>query len=235
MTTRTSSIRPRVPLLPPGGRGAGGAGSRVGRDASDLLAALCEELRAAHGPQHGWWPQTHGPFEVACGAILVQHTAWTSAARAIERLKAAGALDCPAALLALSDDALKELVRPTGTYRAKARTLRAFARAAKDRGGLDGLFAGTADEVRARLLAVRGVGPETADAITLYAAGLPTFVVDTYARRLLAARELFEVLGLPETSGYEAIRRALLATLPSDAAHLAEWHALVVEAGRGRA
>src|SRR5262249_21127453 len=128
-----------------------------------------------------------GPIDVCFGAILVQHTTWASATQAIEALRAAGALDCRV-LRELPEERLQELVRPAGTYRAKARTLREFARTVvEEHGGrLDALFRRTAGEGRSRLLSIRGIGPETADAITLYAAHLPTFVVDAYALRLLS-------------------------------------------------
>lgn len=175
-----------------------------------------------YGPQPGWWPQQDGAIEVCLGAILVQHTTWAAAARAIEALRAAGALDCRA-LLALPDGALEQLVRPAGTYRAKARTLRAFARAVVDEydGSLDALLAGTPPEVRARLLRLSGIGPETADVIMLYAAGLPVFVVDAYARRFWSR------LGLGRLDPLEVAVAAC-----EDVDRLREWHALIVEHGK---
>jgi len=175
-----------------------------------------------YGPQSGWWPQEDGAIEVCVGAVLVQHTTWTSAARTIEALRDAGALDCRA-LLALPDGRLEEHVRPAGTYRAKARTLRAFARAViDDHGGdLDALITGPPAEVRARLLRIRGIGPETADAILLYVAGLPAFIVDAYAVRLWSR------LGLGPLDPAEVVSAA-----DADFEHLREWHALVVEHAR---
>jgi endonuclease-3 related protein len=199
---------------------------------SDLLAAL----RTAYGPQLGWWPQVGGAIEVCAGAILVQHTTWASAARAIEALRAAGVLDARA-LFELPEGRLEELVRPAGTYRAKARTLREFGRVVVEehRGDLEVLFCGSVEEVRARLLAVRGIGPETADAITLYGAGLPTFVVDAYALRILqrtgVLRE-FEGRASSPASRPEAVRSLLLEMVGPDVDALQEAHALLVEHGR---
>lgn len=201
--------------------------------ASRLTEALAA-LRAAYGPQQGWWPQADGAIEVCAGAILVQHTAWASAARAIEGLRAAGALDCRA-LLELPDGRLEELVRPAGTYRSKARTLRQFARVVVEehRGDLGAFLSGSAEEVRARLLAIRGIGPETADAITLYAARLPTFVVDGYALRILGRVGLLdEFEGLPRSKRLEGVRRSLLGAVGCDIDALQAAHALLVEHGR---
>lgn len=187
-----------------------------------LLPAVFDALRSIYGPQPGWWPRQDGPIEVCTGAILVQHTTWASAARAIEALRDAGALDCRA-LLALPDSRLEQLVRAAGTYRAKARTLRAFAAAVvEDHGGdLAALLSGAPAEVHARLLGVRGIGPETAGAILLYAAEQPVFIVDAYAQRLWSR------LGLGPLDPAEVVRAA-----EEDVARLQEWHALVVEHGR---
>lgn len=175
-----------------------------------------------YGPQPGWWPQRDGPIEVCFGAILVQHTTWASAARAIDALREAGALDCRG-LLGLPEARLEELVRPAGTYRTKARALRAFARAIADDHGGDfaALLAGPPAEVRARLLRIRGIGLETADAVLLYAAGLPAFIVDAYAVRLWCR------LGLGPLAPAEVVRAA-----SEDVERLREWHALVVEHGK---
>ena len=186
-----------------------------------VFAALREQL----GPQEGWWPQGDGAIEVCAGAVLVQHTSWRGAALAIEALRAAGALSWEA-WLATPQDTLAALVRPAGTYRGKAAALQALAEVISTHGGLAGLFAGDADDVRARLLGVRGIGNETADAITLYAAGKPTFVVDGYARRL------FEQVEAPLPPRIADGRALVVDAAERDVARLQEWHALAVEAGR---
>jgi endonuclease-3 related protein len=204
--------------------------------ASHRPRGLIAALRTAYGPQRGWWPQVGGAIEVCAGAILVQHTTWASAARAIEALRAAGVLDARG-LFDLPEGRLEELVRPAGTYRAKARTLRELARVVVEeyRGDLEVLFRGSVEDVRARLLAIRGIGPETADAITLYGAGLPTFVVDAYALRVLRRTG---VLGESESrasspaSRHAGIRRLLVDIVGPDIDALQEAHALFVEHGR---
>ena len=197
------------------------------------LDGVYEALLAEYGPQ-GWWPvrgpSRDGPLEVCVGAILVQHTSWQAAAAAIERLREAGALSIDE-LATWSADDLGRLLRGAGTYRTKARRLRSFAERvlAAPGGTLEGFLSDDAGTVRARCRAVWGIGPETADAIVLYAARRPTFVVDAYARRLSERLEL----GL-DGLGYEAVRRAVLASIGGDAARLGEWHALIVAHGKAR-
>jgi endonuclease-3 related protein len=182
-------------------------------------------LRAELGAQDGWWPQADGAIEVCAGAVIVQHTSWRGAALAIEALRRADALSWPA-WLTTPPETLATLIRPAGTYRAKARTLRAFAETAAVHGGLEGLFAGEAADLRVRLLCVHGIGEETADAITLYAAEKPTFVVDAYGRRL------FEREGAPLPAVARDARALVTAAAGHNVALLQEWHALAVESGR---
>ena len=184
-----------------------------------------ELLLTQHGPQD-WWP-SESPFETMVGAILTQRTAWTNAERSIDSLRAAGLLD-PARMRAEPVEALATRIRASGFFRAKARKLHALC------SYLDGygddvarLHAAGAARLRAELLAVHGIGPETADAIMLYAVGLPTFVVDAYARRV------FERLGEPSAiAGYHRFRSWLLDGLPADITLLGEYHALLVRHGR---
>jgi endonuclease-3 related protein len=186
------------------------------------LLRLYRALLARYGPQ-GWWP-ARTPFEVAVGAILVQHTAWPGAARAVAALRARRLLT-PSRLAACDVTTLEALVRPAGTYRLKARRLRDFA------GWLERRFAGDVramrrvplGPLRRELLGVPGLGPETADAILLYAAGRPVFVADAYTRRVLVRHRL-----LRRDTGYEDARAFLEAHLPSDPALFNEFHALLV-------
>jgi endonuclease-3 related protein len=140
-------------------------------------------MRARSGHQH-WWPG-ETPFEVCVGAILTQNTAWTNVERAIANLKTARLLE-PEKLFALPEAKLAERIRPAGYFNVKARRLRSFLRVLVEEfgGDLDKLFAGETSIVRERLLAVNGVGPETADSMLLYAGGHRSFVVDTYTKRI---------------------------------------------------
>lgn len=140
-------------------------------------------MRRHYGHQH-WWPG-ETPFEVCVGAILTQNTSWANVERAIVRLKAARVLD-PTALYALSDSQLAELIRPAGYYNVKARRLRSFLKVLVEdfAGDLPRFFEGETAGVRDRLLAIKGIGPETADSMLLYAGGHTSFVVDAYTRRI---------------------------------------------------
>lgn len=142
------------------------------------------ELMLGHfGHQH-WWPG-ETPFEVCIGAILTQNTSWSNVERAILNLKTTGVLN-PAGLFALKEAQLAERIRPAGYFNVKARRLHCFLKVlVNDFGGsLEGLFAGETSEVRARLLAIKGIGPETADSMLLYAGGHHRFVIDAYTKRI---------------------------------------------------
>ena len=131
-----------------------------------------------------WWPGDT-PFEVCVGAILTQNTAWTNVERAIANLKGAGVVE-PRELFALPERQLAELLRPTGYFNIKARRLRSFLRVLVEDYAADvaRLFAGPTAEVRARLLAISGIGPETADSMLLYAGNHHSFVIDAYTKRI---------------------------------------------------
>lgn len=178
------------------------------------------------GPQH-WWPG-RTRFEIVVGAILTQNTAWSNVEHAIRRLRAAGRLRAGpmhrAPLAALAD-----AIRPAGYFNVKARRLRAFTDMLhRDFGGsLDRLLRLPAAELRERLLATHGIGPETADSIALYAAGHPVFVVDAYTRRFME-RHGWCAPRMP----YEDLRRLFETHLPRDTYLLNEYHALVVALGK---
>ena len=140
-------------------------------------------MRARFGHQH-WWPG-ETPFEVCVGAVLTQNTAWTNVERAIANLKAARLLE-PEKLFALPEAKLAKLIRPAGYFNVKARRLRSFLRVLVEMfgGDLDRLFAGDTAVVRERLLAIHGIGPETADSLLLYAGGHHSFVIDAYTKRI---------------------------------------------------
>ena len=223
--------------MAPSGRLQPGRTGRDGRAPSPVrrpptrrqLDAVYRALLEQYGPQQ-WWPHgdEDGRLEICFGAILTQNTAWRGAARALDRLRAEDALSCEA-VLAMPHDVLADLVRPSGHYNVKARKLKAFAEVVTEdhAGDLDSLLAGDAGEVRERLLEVWGIGPETADAITLYVARKPTFVVDAYSYRL------FERLDLaPGERRYEVYRDFLLDRIGPDVWRLNEWHALIVRHGQ---
>jgi endonuclease-3 related protein len=190
------------------------------------LLRLYAALYRGFGPQR-WWPG-RSPYEIAVGAVLTQHTAWLNAARAIAALRARRLLT-PARLAALDDRTLGRVIRAAGTPRVKARRLRALTRWILERvdGRLHRLRTLPLDALRADLLEVTGLGPETADAILLYAADRPVFVADAYTRRILARHRVID-----HDAGYEEARRWLEEHLPSDPELFNEFHALLVAVGK---
>jgi endonuclease-3 related protein len=184
-----------------------------------------ERLFAHYGPRQ-WWP-AETPFEVMVGAVLTQNTAWGNARKAIESLASHGLLTAEA-MASVPLGTLASLIKPSGYFNVKARRLKALVDfvLSRGRGGdnpdILGLPMG---RLREELLAVTGVGPETADSIILYAANQPSFVVDAYTRRLLSRHSL--ALG---AEPYGAIRDWFMFHLPQDASLYNEYHALVVTA-----
>jgi endonuclease-3 related protein len=195
------------------------------RESSSRLRRAYDALLDAFGPQH-WWPGD-GPFEIMVGAVLTQNTSWRNVEHAMDRIRAAGAMD-PIVMSALTLERLEELARPAGSFRRKARTLSRLSEAASlAPGGLPGLLSLPQGELRRALLAISGVGPETADSILVYAAGRPVFVVDAYARRFLERHGIATLL-----ERYEDLQDAFEHALGRDADKLGECHALLVELGK---
>jgi endonuclease-3 related protein len=188
-------------------------------------------MRRRFGHQH-WWPG-ETPFEVCIGAILTQNTSWTNVERAIARLKIAGVLD-PAKLFALPEKRLASLIRPAGYFNVKARRLRSFLRVLVEEchGDLDRLFAGSMPAVRERLLAIHGIGPETADSLLLYAGGHDSFVIDAYTKRIFHRHQW-----CTEDTGYHELKAVCETALdrPTGADRLDYWqdyHAQLVMIGK---
>jgi len=181
------------------------------------LLDLYRKLYACYGPQ-SWWPGD-SPFEIMLGAVLTQNTAWSNVERALANLKAAGLLELPA-LLRTPEAELAQHIRPAGYFNVKARRLLSLCRFLADQDDLTSL---NDHELRDRLLAVHGIGPETADDILLYAFERPVFVIDTYTRRL------FSRLGFIQAdAGYETLRRGFEQALGPDVPLFNEYHALIV-------
>lgn len=192
----------------------------------DPLRDWYDALERAWGPQ-GWWPG-RTRFEIVAGAILTQAVAWTNVEKAIARMRRARLLSV-AGLAAADRAEIERVIRPAGYHTQKARTLQGLARHVVERHGgrLDRFLRQPAAGLRTALLELRGVGPETADAILLYAARRPVFVIDAYTRRILgrhgAARG---------DEPYETLRRRFESVLPADPRLLNQFHALLVRAGK---
>jgi endonuclease-3 related protein len=205
------------------------------------LRQLYDQMLDAYGPQ-GWWPllghagtnptktgsitgyhpgQYDFPrtdaerFEICVGAILTQNTAWPNVEQALRNLAELDALS-PNGIERLDDDALRQAIRPSGYFNMKARKLRELVAHVRVWNGRT--------PSREELLAVWGIGPETADSIRLYAYGQVEMVVDAYTRRILSH------LGLvAQQVSYADLKAFCVAGLPADLIVYQEFHALVVE------
>jgi endonuclease-3 related protein len=229
MKAVTATNAPTADALPARRRSARRRLSPAGR-----LRRMHDQLAQAYGPQH-WWP-AETPLEVILGAYLTQNTAWKAVERSLANLREAGALTLDG-LRALSLEELGRRIQPSGFFTRKAPALKAFVAMLDEEfsGSLEALAATPRPALRRRLLALPGVGPETADAILLYALGHPVPVADEYLRRIA---ERHGLLALPSGSGrYEALadltRRAFAADPPAERARLFnEFHALTVAVGK---
>jgi len=191
-----------------------------------VLQSYYDALFRAHGPQH-WWPG-RTRFEVIVGAILTQNTSWSNVELAIRNLRSEKLLS-PVAIERISPARLARLIRSSGYFRQKTRKLKAFVHFLRDthQGSLTKMFRTPTALLREQLLAVHGIGPETADSILLYAGKHPVFVVDAYARRILERHHL-----APGKRSYEEIRALFEQSLPPSAALFNEYHGLIVRTGK---
>jgi len=174
-----------------------------------------------------WWP-AETPFEVMVGAILTQNTAWTNVEKAIANLKQNQKLD-PRKLKRARKETIARLVRPSGYFNQKAERLKDYAAYFTNNYNSDWRIMAERDthELREELLSLRGIGPETADSILLYALGKTVFVVDAYTRRAFAR------LGyLPEYAGYDFTKDFFTRHLPEDKELYNEFHAQIVYLGK---
>ena len=187
------------------------------------LAEVYHRLLEAYGPP-GWWPG-EGPFDVIVGAILTQAAAWKNVELALANLKAA---DCRSfqAIDACPQEQLAEIVRPSGYFNAKAVKLKAFAAHVLEGygGDLDRMFDQETAALRRELLAIHGIGPETADDILVYAAAKPSFVIDTYTTRILQRLGIVPEARRPGYADWQALFHA---GLPADVPLFNEFHALL--------
>ena len=203
---------------------------------------MYDRLLERYGPQ-GWWPTTSPgattpryfpghpgrrlsaiqQWEIVVGAILTQNTSWSNATLALENLSRRGYLTLKR-IRRLPHAELAELIRPARYYNQKARHLQELAAYVDDdHGDLAAMLSRPHDDLRPELLARRGIGPETADSILLYAGGHPAFVIDAFARRICAR------LGwVKEGVSYPALQSLFVSGLPRDADLFNEFHALIV-------
>lgn len=187
---------------------------------------IYEILLGHFGPQR-WWPGDT-PFEIMIGAVLTQNTNWVNVSRAIDNLKKNDLLsfekmhDLPVELLA-------EKIKPAGYFNLKAARLKNLLNFIGDEynGSLEDMLHEDALNLREKILTVKGIGPETADSILLYAGNKPVFVIDTYTHRIFARHDI-----IAEEDGYYEIQEYFTLSLPEEVELFNEYHALIVRLGK---
>jgi endonuclease-3 related protein len=216
---------PHISPIPQIGTGEILGSPECGDDVGARVRKALATLEHTYGDElWHWMPEHAQPIDIIVGAILVQHTTWVNANRALDSLREAGALEVRA-LASRPESESAALVRVSGTPSIKARRLRAAATMIEDAGGLDAFLALPLDSMRPLLLATHGIGPETADAIALYAARNRTFVIDAYTQRI------FTRLGLEPApaAGYAAWQRHFEDALPDeDVEAFQRYHGYIV-------
>ncbi len=192
----------------------------------DRLTHIYKKLYSAFGPQH-WWPG-ETPFEVAVGAILTQNTNWGNVEKAITNLKNERKLNA-AALHSLPVGRLASMIRPAGYFNIKATRLKHFMDfLVREYGGsMAKMKKEEVDVIRKKLLAVNGIGPETADSIILYALEKPVFVIDAYTKRVLSRHNI-----LDHDSSYDKFQQLFHRNLGKDVQLFNEYHALIVRVAK---
>lgn len=183
-------------------------------------------LYSHFGPQ-GWWPG-ETPLEIMVGAVLTQNTNWTNVTKAIDNLRKRGMLGYPQ-LLKTSVDQLAQYIQPSGYYNLKAKRIHNLLRMIENlyNGHLNEFLDDDMVSARENLLGVKGVGPETADSILLYACGQPVFVIDTYTHRVFSRHNLVE-----EETDYHTMQAVFMDHLPENVQLFNEFHALIVRVAK---
>lgn len=190
------------------------------------MIKIYNRLYKTFGPQR-WWP-AKTPFEVIIGAILTQNTSWANVEKAILNLKKKSTLK-PAKIYLIKTKRLAILIKPAGYYNIKARRIKNFLRFLFKRynGNIKQMFAQKQGILRSQLLNIKGIGPETADSILLYAGKKPVFVVDAYTRRILLRHNL-----IYPPCDYDDIQRIFTDGIPKNQGLFNEYHALLVKVGK---
>ena len=190
------------------------------------LTKIYRRLQAHFGPQR-WWP-ADAPFEVMVGAILAQNTSWLNVEKAVQNLKAKKLL-AARKISVIPCRRLAGLIRSAGYYNVKAARLKEYVRFMFDNygGSARRMSQAPAGILRRQLLSVKGIGPETADSILLYALGKPVFVVDAYTKRIFSRHK-----AVKETDSYDEVQGFFMQNLKKDVQLFNEYHALIVELGK---
>jgi endonuclease-3 related protein len=190
------------------------------------LASIYQLLFRAYGPQH-WWPGDT-PFEVLVGAVLTQNTSWANVEKAIANLKRERVLTF-SRMFNAAPGKLALLIRPSGYFNIKTKRLRHLLLFIHTHysDSLERMFSADPARLRQQLLDVNGIGPETADAILLYAGEKPFFVVDAYTKRIFSSQGL-----IADNADYRAVQGLFMGNLTQNARFYNEYHALIVRIGK---
>ena len=187
---------------------------------------IYEILLSHFGPQ-GWWPG-ETEFEIMVGAVLTQNTNWVNVSKAIDNLKKEDLLSFEK-LHDLPVEILAEKIKPAGYFNLKAARLKNLLNFIGDEyfGSIEDMFHEDIVSLREKILTIKGIGPETADSILLYAGNKPVFVVDTYTHRIFCRHTI-----IAEEEGYYEIQEYFTLSLPEDIELFNEYHALIVRLGK---
>ena len=198
----------------------------IDKEIGRQLKAIYRALYRAYGPQH-WWPGDT-PFEVMVGAVLTQNTAWANVVKAMSNLKRERLL-IPSRMLNMDPEKLASLIRPCGYFNIKTTRLRHLLSYIHNRysNSITRMFSTDPAQLRHQLLEINGIGPETADAILLYAGEKPFFVVDSYTKRIFSRQGL-----IASNADYYAVQALFMDNLPRDVKFYNEYHALIVRVGK---
>lgn len=193
---------------------------------SNRIKEFYKSLYSRYGPQH-WWP-AESALECILGTILTQNTSWANVEKAFENLKARSLISIDK-LDSIQTEKLANLIRPSGYFNQKAIKIKTFVSYVKKTydGDLDKMLGQDTHKLREELLCIKGIGPETADSILLYALNKPVFVIDTYTYRVLSRHSI-----IPERTSYQDMQELLTNSLPIDVQIFNEYHALFVKVGK---
>jgi len=202
---------------------------------SSKIYQFYQELYRKHGEGAKFWPQWCAKKKnkklkdlVVLGAILTQRTSWHNAEIALNNLKKENLFSLEAIAKLDSLDKLTQLVRPAGFFQTKPKRLYNLANfIVKKYGNLNNFAHENLKTAREKLLFLKGIGPETADTILLYALNKPTFVIDEYTKRWVAKNKLAEVLT------YDFLQKLFEKNLPKDTLIYQNFHILIIVEQKG--
>jgi endonuclease-3 related protein len=202
---------------------------------TNRIIELYQELRRAHGTPSRFWPYWCAPKKttrdreiIIIGAVLTQRMSWRNVDMALENLKQAGLLSLARIARLKSLKRLTRLIRPVGFFHTKPQRLFDIASfIVREYGSVGKAMKENSAVLREKLLAIKGIGPETADTILLYALDQPVFVVDEYTRRLVQQRRFSKDVN------YEHLQNLFETKLPQNPQLFQDFHALIIISQKG--